>query len=175
MARVNLRTRIGTANNLGPGGSYDMLMIGYEDGFPEGRIFFEVSDTPRKITGIQKVAQMFLKILFTNRGSNVIYPDQGTLFGQLIVNSNVSLGDTLFTSTLAEQIRSAEEQVQSIMNTYNAEPASMLDKVTLLGIDMNKDAVLMYLQIRTMAGEGAAISVPFPQLDLQFSKGQSPS
>ena len=50
MALANKNPRIGTASNLATGGTYDILMITYPEGFPEGQIGFGFDVTPRKVT-----------------------------------------------------------------------------------------------------------------------------
>jgi phage baseplate assembly protein W len=160
-------TRIGTQVNLVQDALYDLLLIKFEDGFPEGLIKFDIDETPRKITGIQKVAQTFLKILFTSTGSNVLAPTQGTNFPLLTNNANITTEDTVFIAELASEIRSAESQVKRILN-IGRDLASQLDTVTILGLDLSSDAVV-YLRIVTKAGARAQVAVPFPELDLKFN------
>lgn len=160
------KDRIGTSSNLESGGTYDLLMIGFPDTFPQGQIEFDLGDTPRKITGVQKVAQTFLKILFTTQGSNVLYPNQGTNFSLLTVNANVTQNDTLFAAQLADEIRSAESQTKYILNSVNSDSASQLQEISILGLDVNGESVIMYLKMITKAGELAQVAVPFPQLDM---------
>lgn len=161
-------SRVGTATNLPVGGTYDLLMIKFPDGYPEGKLIFNIDDTPRAITGIQKVAQTFIKVLFTSRGSDVLLPNQGTDFSNLVMNANVQLTDTLFHTTLRDQINSASAQVKYNLNA-GADTASQLDTVDIIGLDGIKDAVTIYLQLTTMAGTSAQVAIPFPQLSLAMS------
>jgi hypothetical protein len=163
------KKRLGTATNLAEGGTYDLLLIGFPDSFPEGKIEFDLGDTPRKVTGVQKVAQTFLKVLFTTSGSNVLYPDQGTKFSLLTVNANVTQNDTLFVAQLSEEVRSAESQTKYILNSVTSDPASQLQEVTIIGLDANNQSVIMYLKMVTKAGALAQVAVPFPQLDMVLS------
>lgn len=170
MANLSFSTRIGTAVNLPSGATYDLLLISFTDGFPQSKLVFEIADTPRKVTGIQKVAQVFLKILFTRKGSDPVYPDTGTYFSDYAINANrVESSDTKFTSDISEQINDASTQTQFILNLSSSDVASQLKSITLLGLDTTKESIVIYLKILTMAGEGASISVPFPQLDLPLS------
>jgi hypothetical protein len=164
------KKRLGTATNLANGGTYDMLLITFPDSFPEGKIEFDIGDTPRKITGVQKVAQTFMKMLFTTVGSNVLYPDQGTGFSLLTVNANVTQNDTLFAAELANEIRSAESQTKYILNSVNSDPASQLQEVSIIGIDTSSESVVVYLKMITKAGALAQVAVPFPQLDMILSE-----
>jgi len=166
----NYNTRIGTPQNLPSGATYDLLMISFPGGYPQSQLKFEIADTPRKITGIQKVAQTFVKILFTRKGSNVIFPDQGTYFSDYVINANrVETSDTTLTSDLVEQINDAQSQCQYILNTSGSDTASQLKQVQLLGTDVGTDSIVIYMRIITNAGAMASISIPFPQLDLTLS------
>lgn len=174
MGTVNFSTRIGTPTNLATGGTYDLLLLSFPAGFPEGQIKFAIDDTPRKVTGIQKVGQTFLKTLFTNKGSDVIYPDRGTNFQSMTINANVTEDDNLFVSDLAQEIRNAEGQTKYLLNTMNADAASQLKEVAILSLDTSAESVTLYLRIVTVAGERAAIAVPFPQLDMVINEDTAP-
>lgn len=170
----NYNARIGTTSNLPTGATYDMLFISFPGGFPQSQLVFEIADTPRKVTGLQKVAQLFLKILFSTKGSNVIFPDQGTYFGNYVVNANrVEDTDTTLISDLTEQITDAQGQCQYILNTTGSDTASQLQSVQLLGMDVSQESIVVYLQIITVAGATASISVPFPQLDMPLTDQMS--
>jgi hypothetical protein len=166
----NFNQRIGTTSNLPTGATYDLLLISFPGGFPQSQLIFEIADTPRKVTGLQKVAQTFLKILFTHKGSNVILQNQGTYFSDYVVNANrTETSDTALISDLTEQINDAQSQCQYILNTTDSDVASQLKTVQLLGIDVSKESIVIYLRILTNAGAMASIAVPFPQLDLPLT------
>jgi hypothetical protein len=167
---ITFNYRLGTPNNLPTDGTYDLLLIAFPDTFPEGKIQFDLSETPRKITGIQKCAQTFLKILFTSSGSNVLYPTQGTEFQTLTVNANITVNDSVFASELSAQIKSAEAQTKYILNNSGSDVASQLQDVTILGLDVNNEAIIMYLKMVTKAGALAQVAIPFPQLDLALTE-----
>jgi hypothetical protein len=166
----NFNPRIGTTSNLPTGATYDLLLISFPGGFPQSQLIFEIAETPRKVTGLQKVAQAFLKILFTTKGSNVVFPNQGTYFSSYVVNANrVEATDTTLISDLTEQITDAQAQCQYILNTSDSDVASQLQSVQLLGVDVSKESIVIYLRILTNAGAMASISVPFPQLSMPLS------
>lgn len=166
---MTIKSRIGTSSNLPQGATYDILMITFPDGFPESQLKFDIADTPRKVTGLQKVAQMFLKILFTSEGSNVLYPKQGTRFSELTVNANITTNDTIFLAELNSQIKIAEGQVKAILNTRGSDLASQLESMSVLGLDVGNESVVLYLRMLTKAGAQAQIAVPFPELDLDLN------
>lgn len=166
MAIKNTNSRIGTTNNLETGGTYDLLLITYPDGFPEGQIKFDIDMTPRKITGVQKVAQTFLKLLMTTKGSNVIYPSQGTEFPTIAVSSNITSDDATLYADISAAIQDAAQQAKTTLNTIGTDTASMLDRVEIIGLDVGDESVTMYLSLQTLDGVRANIAVPFPELDL---------
>lgn len=166
---AGVTSRIGTPTNLPTGATYDLLFISYVAGFPQGQIKFDIGDTPRKITGVQKVAQTFLKVLFTSKGSDPVYPNRGTGFPALTVNANVLESDDLFYADLTSEVRNAESQTKYILNTLQSDAASQLSAATVLSLDIADDSVVMYIKIVTGAGETASIAVPFPQLDLPIT------
>lgn len=162
--------RLGTISNLPVGAAYDLLLITFPDGFPEGKLVFSLDNTPRKITGLQKVAQLFLKILFTRVGSDLIYPTRGTNFTYYTVNANrVGLNIDLYNNLIAE-VKQAESQVKYILNTTNGDPSNMLSSISVLGVDGSKESLSLYMRMLTAAGAEASVSVPFPQLDMNMSK-----
>lgn len=169
MAIVN--PRIGITENLPTGATYELLLITHPDGFPEGKIDFKLDDTPRKITGIQKVAQMFLKILLTGKGSDVVNVNLGTRFPEYAVYANRVQDDTEILASVTNEIRDAENQCRAILNTVGSDNASQLERVNILAIDTSKDSIIMYLRILTAAGITAQVAVPFPQLDMKLSEG----
>lgn len=163
-------SRIGIPTNLPTGGTYDLLLIDFPDGYPEGLLQFKLNDTPRKITGIQKVAQMFLKVLFTAKGSDVLNPNLGTQFTRNTINSNrTGMDRDLYVAVISE-LKDAENQCKSLLNTTGADDASMLDSVTTLGLDTSADSMILYLKVTTVAGESAQVATPFPQLDMKLSE-----
>lgn len=159
-------SRIGTSKNLAVGGSYDLLLIKFEGTFPEGSISFGLYDTPMKITGIQKVAQIFLKTLLTTRGSDPFYPNRGTQFPSLTVGANQLTDDTTYLSDIADSVRDAEAQTIVATSISNIDPSGILSKIDVIGLDKVQEGVVMYLGITTAAGVTASISVPFPEFGL---------
>lgn len=169
MGILNFNSRIGTTSNLPQGATYDLLLISFPNGFPESQLLFNIDNEPRKVTGLQKCAQMFLKLLFTSKGSNVFYPNQGTYFQSLVVNANKITSDSTLTANLNDAITDATSQAKYILNTTGSDPASQLSSIILLGIDVGTESIVMYLSMTTKAGANASIAVPFPELDLNFS------
>ena len=159
-------SRLGTSQNLGSGETYDLLMMSFSEGFPVGAVTFEFGNTPRKITGIQKVVQTFLKILLTNKGSDIVYPSLGTEFPSLTVNTNISYTDSDLYSAIASAIKDASDQAKEILNVPGIAVESQLRSVELRGLFMQNSTMNIALRITSEAGIQGNIAMPFPETDL---------
>lgn len=168
MAQIFTTSRIGISVNLPEGGTYDILLVSTPN-YPVGNLQFKFEDTPRKITGIQKVAQLFLKILFTQKGSDVVYSNHGTNFPNLLVGANKLYNDSEFISEITTTLQDAENQVKYIYNGSDGDDSSTLSSISILGIEMYEQSLSLYIKLTTAAGETASIAVPFPELDLKLS------
>lgn len=168
-------SRVGTASNLNVGGSYDLLMVKMtvSGTFPEGQISFGLYDVPMKITGIQKVAQHFLRTLLTSKGSDPFYPEKGTYLPALMVGSNITEDNSTFISDITSSVNDAAIQVRSMLNVNTVDLESTLDTVQVLGVDRIEEGWFVIINLITLAGENASISVPFPEfgLDDAFDAG----
>lgn len=163
---ISTNIRVGTDTNLQQGGSYDILMIKFKGDYPQGEISFGLYDVPMKITGVQKVAQTFMKILLTGKGSDPFYPNRGTFFPSLAVGSNIVLNDAVFIANLRDSVNDASNQTVECMNAYNADISSCMDKAVLLGADKYDEGFLLYVKLTTLAGEEASVAVPFPEFGI---------
>lgn len=164
-------TRIGTPTNLPDGATYDLLLLDFPDGYPEGQLKFQINDTPRKITGIQKVAQTFIKVLMTSKGSDVLNQTFGTDFSRQTINANRTGIDRDLYISIISSVKDAETQCISLLNIEGADDASQLKSISVVGLDTNDESVILYAKIVTVAGEVAQVATPFPQLDMPLSEG----
>lgn len=159
-------SRVGTIRNLESGGSYDLLLIKVNGTYPEGEIKFGFYDVPMKITGLQKVVQVFLKVLLTTKGSDTFYPNRGTFFSTYTINANQLIDDNALLSDISDAIKDCEDQVRTILNVNVADSTSTLDSVEIIGLEKITEGILLYLQVKTLAGEFASVAVPFPEFGL---------
>jgi hypothetical protein len=167
MADIFEVSRIGTPTNLETGATYDMLFV-HTPAFPVGQIEFRLELYPRKITGIQKVAQTLLKIWLTTKGSDLLRPNHGTELNNIIQGGNTWAGDEETNNIIRDTLTDAESQTKAILNNLSSDPASKLSSVQFQGIDNQGrgNGLSIYAQVVTMAGEYGSISLPFPELDL---------
>lgn len=162
--------RLGTDVNLPVGAKHELLLMDFSEGFPVGAVDFTMTQTPRKITGIQKVAQTFLMTLFTTKGSDVLRPTKGTNFPDIAVRANRVGVNREVENDLIEQVGDAEAQVKYILNTSGSDPANQLNRVQVLAIDVGTESITLFLYLITNAGERAQVSIPFPQLDMRLAE-----
>lgn len=162
-------SRVGTPNNLSLDGTHDILLFTYDDGFPEGKLNISFGETPRKITGVQKVAQVFTKILLTPVGSDAIRPNQGTEFLTYILGNNVGSDPGATHSRISDAIKLAENQVKDLLGG-GRDYDSQLRSASLVDYNITVDAITLYIRIITAAGKEAAVAIPFPQTNLQVNQ-----
>jgi len=163
--------RVGTIENLPNGSTHDLLLVTVTEGYPVGQVQFMFEETPRKITGIQKVAQIFMKVLFTQKGSDVINFNLGTMFPDLTIGANRTSNDENFLTDVTTAVRDAENQTKSITASLLGDTDSQLEKIDVLGLDIQTESLSLYLKLTTVAGETASIAIPFPELDLKLANG----
>lgn len=161
--------RIGTSSNLGRKGTYDILLTTFPDSFPEGRVVFEIGPTPRKITGVQKVAQIFLKALLTTKGSDPLRPRYGTTFNLDIAGSNQSENMQDLHTRVTSILLDAEVQAKGILNRADIDPASQLKSITLITLRREGEMLTIFISVQTKDGQTAQIAVPFPQMDMRLT------
>lgn len=171
MAITQQVSRLGTVENLPDGSTYDMLLVSVSDAFPVGLVTFKWEDTPRKITGVQKVAQFFMRVLFTQKGSDVINYTFGTNFPELAIGANRQTDDAQFMGAIATCIKDAEGQTRNLLAGRTKDLASQLDKIIIKGLNAEGETLSIYVQIITRAGETASVAIPFPQLDMKIANG----
>ena len=162
-------SRLNTDTNLETNGTYDLLLITVPDGFPQGQIYFQFENVTHKITGVQKVAQLFTKILLTQKGSDLLNPSLGTDFPEYTIGANRINEDEELRTAIIKAIRDAGNQARYILNVANnQDTASQLSQAIFQGAEIESESVSVYIKLITMDGESAMVAVPFPQLDMKL-------
>tara|TARA_R110002073_G_scaffold297130_1_gene463205 strand:- start:118 stop:618 length:501 start_codon:yes stop_codon:yes gene_type:complete len=166
MARVG-----NSSSNLSGGDKYDLLIFKFTDGYPVGNIKLAFGETPKRISGVQKVSQIFTKVLMSRKSSDVLYTSSGTDFSDFSSFSNVSDADGYrVRSEIESAVYSAETQAKYILNFPGASYESQLDSVEILGVSVNGDNVSVQIKILTKAGEEAPIALPFTSLGIEVNE-----
>jgi len=163
---ISTNQRVGVSKNLASGGSYDILFVRSEGEFPEGQIKFGFYDVPMKISGLQKVAQYFLKALLTSKGSDPFYPSKGTILPSLMTGSNLIETDSEIIADIVTAVNDASDQTRSSLNVNTIDLSSTLDSVQVIGVDRTDEGWFLALYMTTLAGESASVALPFPEFGL---------
>lgn len=158
-------SRLGISVNLPTGATYDILMVNTEN-FPVGNVSFTFSvPTSAKITGIQKCAQFFMKLLLTTKGSDLINPSYGTILPNLLIGTNANLTSQELISQITSAVNDAVTQCKALLNDSTNDDASKMDSVTISEISApSEGSFFISMTLRTVAGETGSIALPSPLL-----------
>jgi hypothetical protein len=174
LSNVSLFTasRLGIAVNLPTGATYDILMVNTPE-FPVGAVTFQFSaPSSLKITGIQKCAQFFLKILLTTKGSDLINTSLGTDLPNILIGTNANLNSQELLAQVTSSINDAVVQCKALLNDSTNDAASKMATVNLLSISSpTTDSFSVNMQLITMAGETGSIALPSPLLSTPIYNG----
>lgn len=162
--------RVTNYYNLGEGETFDLLVIDFLEGFPNGTIQFTIPTLPRKVTGVQKVIQTFLYFLFSRKGTDLLDTNKGTYFTDYTSYSN-RLGSALAVHDGIEtDVQDAAAQAKASLEATETSSTSLLDSVEIVYLDVTSSYSDIYLKITTQAGDTASVSVPFPQENLTINE-----
>jgi hypothetical protein len=175
---VTSLTRLLVNVNLTEGALHDLLLLDFPDGFGNSKLDFAVTDLAsadaadsyrfsRKVFGLQKLAQLYLKVLFTTRGSDPLRPSFGTTVFAAITRVNIPSASVLET-LLRTDIRDAETQVRS-MTQGGANSDEILSSVSIVELSVGDSAISMILYLLSESGEGIALHAPVPLLDMPLN------
>lgn len=160
--------RIGNTVNLENNSRYDILTYDFPEGYPTGMIALGFGKTPKRISGIEKVSQVFIKTLMTYRGTDVVSSTRGTEFPSFTGTRNLQVSDlTEISADIRDAISDAESQAKSILNVPTEGLTSQLDSVQIINVDQFEDSTNINVRLITKAGETAPIALPFTSLGLK--------
>ena len=166
--KLGLTSRLGTASNLEKDGRYDILMFQVSGPFPNGIVTLSFGQTPRSITGVQKVSQTFAKVLMTVRGSDPFNPNLGTTFLENALNGNFGRNQTEANILISDAVSDAEYQVKSLLSGGD-DLASQLREARLINLKVIDQGVVLEVRIVTEEGDQANVAIPFPRTNLQVA------
>lgn len=163
--------RVGNTQNLEDGSRYDLLAFSFMEGYPIGGIKLGFGDTPKRISGVQKVSQVFTKTLLTTTGSDVVHGNRGTIFSSFTGAYNLQSTDNgEMKAAINNAIENASDQAKAILNVPTEGLTSQLESATMVGVEVLEDGVSVQIQILTKAGETAPIALPFTSLGIQVNE-----
>lgn len=157
-----MATRISNSVNLRNNDTYDLLLFDFPQGYPTSKLQLTLGSTPRRISGLEKVVQIFVKCLLSPRGSDPIHPTLGTDFRDFFMYSNVGTYDqSEARAAISACLKDAEDQAKYILNSSRYSKESQLDSVELLSISQGTEDTYVRVRILSKAGQGAPIALPF--------------
>lgn len=169
-------TRVVKDINLAEGGLYDILYLDLVDGFPNSKLIFSLASTAesvsaegvsRRVTGLQKLVQQFLRVLFTSRGTDVVRPSVGTSMPDILRYSNIGNRAEL-ENMIRSEIASASTQVADITSTLSSE-YEVLQEASLIDLEIGQVSISLGISILSAAGDEASLIAPFPRFDLPIN------
>jgi hypothetical protein len=113
-----------------------------------------------KSTGIVKAANMFFKILLTQKGSNPINKEEGTEFPD-IFESGITDEDILF-SIATEEVEAAFEQIQALQEANGVSVDEQIANVVITKFSLNQETseLEMDTSIYVASGEKTTLQLP---------------
>lgn len=169
-------TRIIKDYNLPDGGSYDLLILAFPEGYPNSKIGFSLASlasgsttegVSRRVNGVQKVAQQFISILCTRKGTDALNPNNGTTFPDIIRMGNIQSKGSM-EALVRQDIIDAENQIKAF-TSFKRDPGERLASVELTRLDVGLNSISLGLRLITDDGEYASVYVPFPRYDLELN------
>jgi len=113
-----------------------------------------------KASGLQKAANMFYKILFTQRGSNPLDPKEGVELVSLF-ESNISDREVLF-AFVSKEVEAGFQQVKTFQERANAPADEQLAGVRIVTFlfDDTKQALTFGINIFNVNGDETTLEIP---------------
>jgi phage baseplate assembly protein W len=125
------------------------------------RVFNEITDSPKTIIGIQKLAQMVEKLLLTTPGTDLFNPLSGGGFLSLL-GTNVDSGalQDIF-SRVQQSIGFVSQEILSGQEGTDIPLDEQLDALELINVDFeNNDTLTIKILIRSKSGQRIITNLP---------------
>lgn len=165
-----MASRVGNTVNLEGTSKYDLLIFDFPEGYPVGSINLGFGKTPKRISGVEKVVQVFLKTLLTSTSSDVVSVSRGTGFSSFTGTHNIQVADNSEAiSVITAAVANAETQAKSILNVNTEGLTSQLESASLIGLEQLVDGTAVQIHVLTKSGETAPIALPFNSLGIQVN------
>lgn len=129
---------------------------------PKSLLRFQIGSTPGKVTGILKLTQKFLKILFTTPGTDIFNP---TLGGGALKNVGSTFGAGEGDNILHNLIIAIDTTTRQIIGIQSRNASLPLDerllsaKVLRAGFNKEEGAIDVALEVNSQAGRSATANL----------------
>ena len=139
----------------------DLYVSYFQEDNPEQTNFFSFGfDTPRAVEGITKLLNLFLKDLFTARGSNIYDLQAGTVLPNLIGGNVGEVDDAEAVIFLA--LDQAEQNVRRYQSLESVPKEERLSTVQLIDVETlaSGDGVSAKFSLTNAAGRSLIAELP---------------
>lgn len=129
---------------------------------PKSVLRFKIGKTPGKVTGILKLTQKFLKILFTTPGSDIFNP---TLGGGALKNIGATFGIENGDSVLHNLVIAIDTTARQIVGIQSRNASLPLDerllsaKILRAGFNKEEGALDVAIEVTSQAGNAATANL----------------
>lgn len=129
---------------------------------PRSLLKFQVSRVPSKVTGILRLVQLFVKVLFTSTGADIFSPKLG---GNGLAPLGRNFGKDQTGSILSDFVVAVDNTAKQIVTVQGRQPQLPLDekllsaKVTSSQFSVDEGAMLTTVELTSQAGRSALANV----------------
>jgi hypothetical protein len=123
---------------------------------------FQVGQTPSKVRGILRLTQIFLKVLFTTRGSDIFNPNSGA---SALKNLGKSFGRDEGGGIISDFVLAVSATQKQIITTQSRDSSIPRDerllsaRITKSSFNKNESALVVSVELTSQAGRAATANV----------------
>lgn len=125
---------------------------------PRSLLKFRIGDTPGKVSGILRLTQKFLKLLFQTPGTDIFAPNSG---GGALKNVGVTFGYSQGADILSNMVIAVDTTARQIVSIQSRNPAVPREerllsaKILKAGFNKEEGAVDVSVELISQAGRAA--------------------
>jgi hypothetical protein len=129
---------------------------------PKSLISFQIGQTPSKVSGILRLIQVFLKVLFTTAGTDIFAPRVG---GSALKNLGHTFGDSQGGTIVSDMIIAVSTTQRQILAIQSRDPTIPRDERLLSAVvsnatyDRAESALIVGVSLTSQAGRSATANV----------------
>tara|TARA_Y100000310_G_scaffold290616_1_gene317959 strand:+ start:281 stop:952 length:672 start_codon:yes stop_codon:yes gene_type:complete len=126
-----------------------------------------ISPLAGRLSGIEKLVQLFVRTVFTTPGSNIFKKEDGGGLRQLIASPVSKYAQSQITGAFAQAVdRTRSQIVEAQSTTSNLTPEEKLLAADLIGVDFDIEQARVSgkVQLTSMAGKSALVGI-YPDQD----------
>lgn len=126
-----------------------------------GAVFSFGFDQPLAVSGPQKMANRWLKLFFTSKGSHPVRRKEGTGFSSLIggnvsAESDIEASLHLYIEDATEQLQELDRRARGIADSERIQSAQLTDFRAV-----RADAFEFWVELTSVSGERVQVLIPY--------------